>query len=83
MTEKRYTTAEAAEIRQVSRHAVKRAIKIGKLPATKEATPRGAVYFILERDLDRYTPRGGHGRPSIEQPRKKRAKRVTKHLDNG
>lgn len=83
MTEKRYTTSEAAKIRKVSRHAVKWAIKIGKLPAKKEDTPRGAVYYILESDLDKYTPRGGYGRASRQQPPKKRVKKVTKHIANG
>jgi len=81
--EKRYTTKEAATIHQVSRHAVKRAILTGKLPAIKESTPRGAFYYILQSDLDRYKPRGGHGRPSRQQPRKKRVKIVVKYLDNG
>lgn len=83
MTEKRYTAREVANMRKVSRHAVKWAIKIGKLPASKENTPRGAVYYILESDLSKYTPRGGYGRPSIQKPPKKRVKIVVKHIDNG
>ena len=82
MIEKRYTTKEAATIRQVSRQAVNGAIKRGILPATIESTPRGAVYYILQSDLNRYEPRGGQGRPSRQQP-KKRVKRVVKYLDNG
>jgi len=56
---------------------------MGKLPAKKEDTPRGAVYYILESDLSKYTPRGGYGRPSIQKPPKKRVKIVVKHIDNG
>lgn len=53
------TGAEAAQIKGVSRVAVYKAIREGRLPAQRH----GRIWFIRRTDLDQWQPVGKRRRP--------------------
>ena len=62
----RFTVTETAQRLGYDPAHVRLLIRTGKLPATREDTPRGVVYWINAADVAAFTP-APRGRPRKEE----------------
>lgn len=63
----RLTVTQAAQRMGRDPSRVRALIRSGRLPATKDETPRGPVYWLTTTDVDAFTPMA-HGRPGKGEP---------------
>ena len=72
------TTGEAADHLNISRRRLQELVASGALPAERQDTPRGPIYWLRRADLERFREqraqesaerRGRRGRPLKVPPR--------------